>query len=63
MVEGHLIAFYLDKDKKYERAFAELRQVTVLYPETTFSNQAYYYIGVGHFEQKHLKPSKVKIKL
>lgn len=35
---------------KYEEAFGELRKVIKLHPGSTYSNDAYYYIGQAHFK-------------
>ncbi|MBC8097691.1 MAG: tetratricopeptide repeat protein, partial [Akkermansiaceae bacterium] len=42
------ICFY--ETGKFEEAFGELRKVVKLHPGTPYSNDAYYYIGQGHFK-------------
>lgn len=39
--------------RQYAAAFAVLRKITSGYPNTMWANQAYYYIGMSHFAQKH----------
>jgi TolA-binding protein len=39
--------------RQYGKAFAALRRITNKYPNTVWSNQAYYYIGMSHFAQEH----------
>lgn len=43
-------AIYFDR-ADYNAAFVALRRVTNDYPSITFANDAYYYIGQGHFKQ------------
>lgn len=50
-------AFYLKgacyfEQKEYEKAFTELRKLTVRFPGSEFSNRAFYQIGEGHFRLK-----------
>jgi len=40
---------YYDQSK-WQQAFASLRLVTIQYPGTEFSNQAYFYIGNAHYK-------------
>jgi len=39
--------------RQFPKCFSELRQITNKYPNTVWSNQAYYYIGMAHFLQKN----------
>lgn len=40
---------------EYARAFTDLRKVTSQFPGTMWCNEAYYYIGMGHFRLKNYK--------
>ena len=45
------VAYY--RTKQYGASFPVLRKITRNFPNTVWANQAYYYIGMCHFEQEN----------
>jgi TolA-binding protein len=45
------ICYY--QSSQYETAFPVLRRITVQYPNSSWANQSYYYIGMCHFAKKN----------
>ena len=39
--------------KQYGKVFSTLRRLVRDYPDSTWANQAYYYIGMSHYAQEH----------
>lgn len=48
---------------QYNNAFSYLRKVTTKYYNSVYANQAYYYIGMCHFVQKHWKKAIEALKM
>ncbi len=49
------VAYY--QMRQYSKAFPILRRITNNYPNSVWSNQSYYYIGMCHFRQSNWKKS------
>jgi TolA-binding protein len=50
-------------NSEYDRALATLRQVTEEYPWSVYANEAYYYIGLCHFQLKRWGKAVEALKL